>query len=110
MGMNEILDSGYIPDGVVCATDSLAVGAMKSLKEHGLQIPKDVSIVGIGGGTAGTIITPSLTTVRLYYRDCGEQAAKLLISMISHRQKNGKEKLPVSHTMLSYTLMERESV
>ena len=109
-GMNEILDSGYLPDGVVCATDSLAVGAMKSLKEHGLQIPKDVSIVGIGGGRAGTIITPALTTVRLYYRDWGEKATKLLLSMINHRQNDSKEKLPVSHTMLSYTLVERESV
>lgn len=109
-GMNEILNSGYLPDGVVCATDSLAVGAMKSLKEHGLQIPKDVSIGGIGGGTAGTIITPTLTTVQLYYRDCGQKAAELLLSMINHQQKDSKEKLPVSHTMLSYTLIERKSV
>ena len=109
-GMKEILDSGFVPDGVVCATDSLAVGAMRALREHGLRVPDDVSVGGIGGGVAGTIITPALTTVKLFHRECGERGAKLLLTMIEQQRERPDEKLPVTHTMFGFSLIERESV
>ena len=109
-GMKGILDGGFVPDGVICATDTLAVGAMKALKERGLKIPGDVSVGGIGGGLAGTIISPALTTVQLFHRESGEKAAQLLLSMIDYNRKHSGEKLPLTHTMLGYRLIERESV
>ena len=109
-GMTEILDSGYVPDGVICATDTLAVGAMRALTERGFSIPQDVSIVGIGGGTVGAVITPALTTVRLFHRESGERAAKLMLAMIESDREQPDKKLPVTHTMLGYELIERESV
>lgn len=109
-GMNEILNSGFVPDGVICATDTLAVGAIKALKERGFRIPADVSVGGIGGGLAGTIISPALTTVQLFHRESGEKAAQLLLSMIEYTREHPGEKLPHTHTMLGYRLIERESV
>ena len=109
-GMCEILDSGYVPDGVICATDTLAVGAIRALRERGYSIPDDVSVGGIGGGSAGTIITPTLTTVQLYHRESGVKAARQLLAMIRYQREHPDEKLPVTHTMLGYTLIERESV
>ena len=109
-GMCEILDGGFEPDGVICATDTIAVGAMRALRERGYSIPGDVSIGGVGGGTAGTILNPALTTVRLFHRESGERAAKLLLSMIDYSREHPGEKIPVSHTMLGYELIERESV
>ena len=109
-GITEILDGGFVPDGVICATDTLAVGAMKALKERGFDIPSDVSVGGIGGGMAGTIISPSLTTVQLFHRESGEKAAQLLLSMIRYSRDHSGEKLPLTHTMLGYRLIERESV
>lgn len=109
-GMNEILDGGFVPDGVICATDTLAVGAIKALKERGYSVPKDVSVGGIGGSRAGTIITPALTTVQLYHRECGERGARLLLSMIDNARNNPEEKMPVTHTMFGYSLIERESI
>ena len=109
-GMNEILDSGFVPDGVICATDTIAVGAMKALKERGYKIPDDISVGGIGGGIAGTIISPALTTVQLFHRESGEKAAQLLLSMIEYSREHSGEKLPLTHTMLGYRLIERESV
>lgn len=109
-GMCEILDTGFVPDGVICATDTLAVGAMRVLKEKGYAVPDDVSIAGIGGAMVGTFITPALTTVQLYHRESGEKAAKQLLSMIRYQREHPDEKLPVTHTMLGYNLIERESV
>ena len=109
-GMIEILDRGFIPDGVVCATDTLADGAMKALQHRGFVIPDDVSIGGIGGGLAGTIISPALTTVQLFHRESGEKAAQLLLSMIEYSREHPGERLPLTHTTLGFRLIERESV
>ena len=109
-GMCSILDEGHFPDGVICATDTLAVGAMKALKERGYAIPRDISVAGIGGSVAGEIITPALTTVKLFHRECGERGAQLLLSVIEQHREHPDEKLPVTHTMFGYSLIERESV
>ena len=105
-----ILDGGYVPDGVICATDTLAVGAIKALQERGYKVPGDISVAGIGGGFAGTIITPALTTVKLFHRECGERGARLLLSMIEQQREKPDQKLPTTHTMFGYSLIERESV
>ena len=110
LGMNEILDKGFEPDGVICATDTLASGAMKALRERGFAIPSDVSVGGIGGGSAGVVMNPTLTTVKLFHRESGERAAKILLSMIEHCRSHPEERIPVTHTMLGYELIERESV
>jgi len=109
-GMNEILDGGYMPDGVICATDTLAVGAIKALRERGFKVPDDIGVAGIGGGFAGTIVTPALTTVKLFHRECGERGARLLLSMIEQQREKPDQKLPTTHTMFGYSLIERESV
>ena len=109
-GMNDILDGGYVPDGVICATDTLALGAIKALQERGYKVPDDISVAGIGGGFAGTIITPALTTVKLFHRECGERGARLLLSMIEQQREKPDQKLPTTHTMFGYSLIERESV
>ena len=108
--MKKILDGGFVPDGVVCATDTLAAGVMKALREKGYSIPADVSVGGIGGGTAGNIMYPSLTTVKLFHRESGERAAFLLLSIIRNNREEPERKLPVTHTKLGYELIERESV
>lgn len=109
-GMSEILDGVFVPDGVICATDTLAIGAMKALVERGYIIPRDTAIGAIGGGNAGTIVTPKLTTVKLYHKESGEKAAQQLLSMIDYIRQNPGKKPPVSHTMLGFNLIERESI
>ena len=109
-GMNEILDGGFTPDGVICATDTLAVGAIRALKERGLTVPDDVSVGGIGGGMAGTIITPALTTVQLFHRKSGERGTQLLLTLIDQQREHPDEKLPITQTMFGYSLIERDSV
>ena len=110
INMKKILDGGFVPDGVVCATDTLAAGVMKALRESGYSIPEDVSVGGIGGGSAGDILYPPLTTVKLFHRESGERAAYLLLSIIRHYRENPERKLPVTHSMLGYEMVERESV
>lgn len=56
-----------LADGVefdaVFSNDEMACGAINALKEHGLDIPRDVSVVGSDGLPVGQVVTPPLTTV-----------------------------------------------
>lgn len=97
-----------VPDlnAVLCATDRMAFGAMQALRRAGKRLPEDVSVTGIGDSWAGEHIVPHLTTAHFYYKTCGETAARLLVEQI-----NGAESaVPVRQTMLSYTIMRRDSV
>ena len=49
-------------DTLICATDTMAVGAANWLKENGYQIPQQVQIAGMGDSFLGKIIEPKLTT------------------------------------------------
>lgn len=74
-------------DGLFCATDSIAVGAMEHLKELGLRIPIDISVVGIGHSAVSKVVTPKLTTVHFYYETAGEEAAVLLMKMVKGEEE-----------------------
>ncbi len=104
--MKRLLQRDGEIDGVICATDRIAVGALDVLRRSGRRVPEDVSVIGMDDSWAGSYITPPLTTARFYYRTCGEQAARLLVELI----RNRKQPAPVQQTMLGYTVLERESV
>ena len=78
-------------DSLVCATDTMAVGAMTYLKEIGLRIPEDVQIAGIGDGVPGKIVEPKLTTVHFYYKTSGMEAAAMLADLIENDTGISKE-------------------
>ncbi len=102
--MNKLLKSRKKIDGVLCATDTMAIGAMQAMKEKGIKVPDDISIAAIGNSLAGKVVTPGLTTVRLYFEECGKTAVQLLTSMIR------SEDYPVSQTKMGYEIIERRSI
>ena len=69
-------------DTIFCATDTIAIGAMNCLKEQGKRIPEDVQIAGMGDSRLAMVTTPKLTTVHYFYKSCGMEAAKMLLSQV----------------------------
>ena len=61
--MARLLSSGRRLDAVFCFTDELALGAMRTLGEHGLRVPEDVAVVGFDDIEDGRFSLPSLTTI-----------------------------------------------
>ena len=104
--MKSILEENPDIDGVLCASDLIAHGAMKAIKEAGKKIPNDISIAGVGNSWADTISEPQLTTVKLYFEECGETAFKMLKEMMD---ENGKKPV-ISRVMLGFEIVERGSV
>lgn len=102
--MKQLLNKNPGMDGVFCATDSLAVGAMMYLKEIGKQIPQDIAVTGIGHNRMSRVVTPTLTTAHLHYRTSGVEAAKILVEMIEQEDVISKQLL------LGYETIKAESV
>ncbi|TLP71970.1 LacI family DNA-binding transcriptional regulator [Maribacter sp. ACAM166] len=92
-------------DGVFAANDVSAIGAMKHLKKNGVQIPKDVAIVGFSNEPISSIIEPSLTTIDQPGYQMGKQATEILLEQIM----NGKSLSNGKKIILKSSLIERES-
>ena len=83
----ELLQRDPDLDTIICATDTIAVGALQYIKSAGKRVPDDIQIAGIGDSTLTRVTEPLLTTVHLHFEEAGTQAARLLVELI----QNGKD-------------------
>lgn len=67
---------------VIAANDQMALGAMLALKERGLRIPEDVSVVGVDDIPEAAYFDPPLTTLRNDFDETGRDAVRALIARI----------------------------
>ncbi|MEE3392498.1 MAG: LacI family DNA-binding transcriptional regulator [Lachnospiraceae bacterium] len=89
-------------DALYCASDYIAAGAMKVLKERGIRVPDQISVCGMGNTRISRVISPSLTTAQYYYKTSGEEAARLLLEDL-------KKKTLKKSIQLEYEIIENES-
>lgn len=68
---------------ILCAGDSLAVGAIRALNQLGLKVPEDVSVIGMNDLPFAEYVDPPLTTVHLPVSEMGATALELLQELIS---------------------------
>lgn len=81
MAAHQLLDAGVT--GIVCASDVIALGAIRAAHRRGLRVPEDVSIVGSDDSPLNEFTSPPLTTVRQPVVGMGEAAVKLLLDQIA---------------------------
>src|SRR5580692_5833756 len=72
---------------IFCFNDIAAIGAIRALKDVGLTVPGDVSIVGFDDIQSAAYSTPSLTTVRQPLTEMGQRGAQMLLERIADREK-----------------------
>ena len=104
--MEQLLDNQSDIDGLICATDRMAFGAIDVLQKKGFRIPEDISVVGFDNDWAGQLISPHLTTAEFYHTASGESAVSLLMDMLDKEAETS----PLMQTMLGYRIVERDSV
>ena len=81
--MKTILENPVRPTAVFCCSDPLAIGALKAIREAGLKIPQDISIVGFDDIEDAAYSLPALTTVHTEPARMGSFAASLVHQMIT---------------------------
>jgi DNA-binding LacI/PurR family transcriptional regulator len=99
--MRSLLALRARPTAVFCYNDREAFGAMRAIRDSGLAVPRDISIVGFDDLFLAPYVNPPLTTVSQPKREMGMMAAELLL-----QRMNGEE--PGSRTTAG-TLVVRES-
>jgi LacI family transcriptional regulator len=99
----ELLKSGADFTALVCYNDIAAIGAIRALKENGLHVPDDVSVVGFDDIQGAAFYNPSLTTIRQPLSEMGSTAARILLQRI-----RGQEEFPDS-IAIEPSLIARES-
>jgi LacI family transcriptional regulator, repressor for deo operon, udp, cdd, tsx, nupC, and nupG len=77
---SRLLDLGVT--GFVCGSDLMALGAVRAARQHGLQVPHDVSIVGYDDSPLIAFTDPPLTTLRQPVRPMAVAAVRALVDEI----------------------------
>lgn len=81
-GVELLLERGGDMDAIVCANDLIAIGAMQSLAERGIDVPGTVAVTGYDDIEAASLISPTLTTVDNPAREIGRACARLLLERL----------------------------
>jgi LacI family transcriptional regulator/LacI family repressor for deo operon, udp, cdd, tsx, nupC, and nupG len=95
---------GEYPTAIVCFNDGQALAILTALKDLGIRVPEDISIIGNDDISYASIYPVPLTTIRAPQREIGERAAELLI-----RNIESSKPLPVERVVLETELVVRES-
>ncbi|MBI9067517.1 MAG: LacI family DNA-binding transcriptional regulator [Salinivirgaceae bacterium] len=80
------------PDAIFGINDEVAIGALFAIKEKGLSIPGDISVVGFSNSNRSRYMEPSLTTLDQNPVKIGTLAAKLLFEQIDGKLGSGETK------------------
>lgn len=104
--MDDLLKKCYgdYPTAVLVSADLMAIGVVEAIKDRGLKVPDDISVVGFDDIEMVRYITPKLTTVKQNKELLGEKVADNLYKLI-----NG-ETLALDVVRIPVELVERDSV
>lgn len=92
-----------LPTAIFASNDVMAFGVMEAVRDRGLRIPEDISIVGFDNIPQAVQVSPQLTTVEQPLAEMGREAARRLLGLIQEPER------PYAHVELPTQLMVRAS-
>lgn len=102
--MAKLLESGARPTAVLTSDSVQTLGVIAAVREAGLRLPSDISLLGFDDTDWAPVVDPSVTVIEQPAYEIGLQATDLLISRIQGRTE------PASQVRLPTTIIERASV
>ncbi|MFY1668672.1 LacI family DNA-binding transcriptional regulator [Plantactinospora sp. WMMB334] len=107
IGARLLLDRADRPSALLCYSDAIAHGALQVAEELGIDVPRELSIVGFDDNPLATQLRPALTTVHQDIKAKGRAAAAALTAAIATARAD--EVPPLEHIVLPAGLVVRES-
>lgn len=98
-----LLSKGCNFSAIFAVADVMAIGAIRALRDAGLRVPEDVSVIGIDGLPLGSYLVPQLSTIRQSVRLMGERSVDILL-------ENIEGELNACHERVPFEIQQRESV
>ncbi len=93
----------HLPTALFVANDQMALGALRALREAGVEVPRDVSVVGFDDIPEAAYFPPPLSTVRQEFSDLGRRTFDLLLARIAG------DLMPLTRSVVEPILVVRES-
>jgi len=98
-----LLSNGRAYTAIFAVADVMAIGAIRALKDNGLDVPQDVSVMGMDGLPLGDFLVPQLATVSQSVREMAHRGVEILLDAIEKGS-------PSCHETVPFGIMQRESV
>ena len=95
-GFTSLFQLASPPTAIFCANDTIAIGALQAAHAMGLNVPGDISIVGLDDIAASATTQPPLTTVAKSKYEIGRQAATFLLDQIHQNAPSVPRKLQLA--------------
>lgn len=85
--MGRLMDKMSDLTAVFAMSDTMALGAIRAIRDRGLRVPEDISVVGFDGIELGSYLTPKLTTIRQDRETIAGQSVEIMLANISEEQE-----------------------
>ena len=103
VAMLAMMAAGDLPTALIASNDDMALVAIDTLRNAGLRVPEDLSVVGYDDGLAAPLVRPALTTIRMPFLEMAGSAVEGLVALLADEK-------PAIHTVtLPVQLIVRES-
>jgi len=93
---HRVLAASPRPTAVFAANNFIAVGALRAIRDAGLSVPEDVSVVGFDDRASDLVIEPFLTVADQPAYEMGRRAARLLLDRLSGAAADGCQEIVLS--------------
>jgi len=103
LAMNKLLELSEPPTSVICCSDMSAIGAMEAIRDAGLSVPEDISVIGFDDIELASMVSPAITTVRQDMMTIGRRSIELLDDLIHD------DKLPPPEEIIPTELIIRNT-
>ena len=106
---DQLLEGADPPTAVLCFSDAIALTVVEAARRRGLDVPRDLSVVGFDDAPMAARVTPGLTTVAQDVDAKGRAAADLLVAEMAARRDGTAPTGTPQHVVLPTSLLVRGS-
>ncbi|UNU10988.1 LacI family DNA-binding transcriptional regulator [Xanthomonas translucens] len=103
----KLLSGRHRPSAIIASNDDMAAAAISVAHRRGLDVPRDLSVVGFDDTSAATTVWPELTTIRQPIAAMADAAIDILLRSIRSKERTARTK--IDH-VLAHQLIKRDSV
>ena len=100
----DLLKHDHRPSAIICGNDIIAFATIWAAQQLGLNIPQDLSVMGIGDFKGAADMNPPLSTIRIPARFIGQMAARRIMDLI-----NAPDDTPPRHLKIEFEMKMRQS-
>ena len=101
-GAKALIESGRTFTALFAQSDVMAIGAIRALRDHGLRVPEDVSVMGYDGLPLGSFLVPQLSTVEQHVDKLARRGVEILLDQL-------EQNAPSRHERVEFSILLRES-